>query len=235
MKKSHNYNKKKLLRRYKRISRSLNRKLTDFYGNSFAEMIKNEAQQEFEGIVINLPHFSGKVNLFRQIMFFCGLAIAYYRPLKKNGKTVEESMIIFYEFIDEFHRKIPRVFRWFIRKLFFSSIFLKIIQKAAKNVSDHPEGWKMTYYKGDKKECDWYFEATECAVIKLFKNEGVPEMAKYCNFIDYIQSNVFGLGLIQKGCLGAGDETCIECMKQGRSTPIPDNLQNIIKNQVSYD
>ncbi len=37
------------------------------------------------------------------------------------------------------------------------------------------------------------------------------------------------LDMVQKGCLGMGDETCIECMKQGRSTPIPDNLRKIIE------
>jgi len=37
------------------------------------------------------------------------------------------------------------------------------------------------------------YEATECAIVKFFNKQGVPELAYYCNFVDYIQSNVIGM------------------------------------------
>jgi len=63
-----------------------------------------------------------------------------------------------------------------LRKFIFSPIFFKIVQISSKKVFDYPDGWKIEYKKGDNKDCDWYFEVTECGVVKFFNNQGVPEL-----------------------------------------------------------
>jgi len=66
-------------------------------------------------------------------------------------------------------------------------------------------------------------------VYKKYKFTFSDELlASYCNFADYIVSNVLGLGMQQLSCIGLGDKNCIECMKQGRRTEMPSNLKKII-------
>ncbi|MFQ6087278.1 MAG: L-2-amino-thiazoline-4-carboxylic acid hydrolase [Candidatus Methanofastidiosia archaeon] len=224
----------KLLKKFDKISVFIEKKLVKYYDEKFANEITKEAHAEFENIIPEIPYFPGRINIFREVMVINAWMISFYKPMKKFGKTVEETMKIFYEVTEEFHISIPKILRWLLRKLIFSPIFFKIVQISSKNVFDHPDGWKIEYKK-EGKDCDWYFEATECGAVKFLSNQGVPELASYCNFADYIQSNLLGLGMQQLSCIGAGDKNCIECMKQGRRTELPSNLKKLFENKPSNE
>ncbi|MFW9852631.1 MAG: L-2-amino-thiazoline-4-carboxylic acid hydrolase [Candidatus Thorarchaeota archaeon] len=223
---------KKLLKRYKKFSSSIGEKITQRYGNDFSERILGESLIEYEKIIPEIPHLPGKINFFRQILILNAMSIALYKPMKKAGKTSDEIFTIFYEHVEDMFSGIPKFIKWLVRNIAFSRIFLWLARKTAKNASNHPEGWKIEFYKGDGVECDWYYEATECAVIKFYEKLDVTEISIYCNFFDYLQSKFFGMGFKQDSCIGQGDKTCVECMKKGRETTIPDNLKKIFPSLV---
>jgi len=62
-------------------------------------------------------------------------------------------------------------------------------------------------------------------VIKYYKRHGAEELAQYCNYVDYIQSKAFGMGMRNPKHLGLGDDVCCQYMKRGRETVVPDNLK----------
>lgn len=225
----------KLLKKFDKISVRIEKKIAKYYSEKFASKIKKEARAEFESIIPEIPYFSGTINIFRELIIMSAWGVSFYKPMKKSGKTVEEIMMVVYEATEEIHKSISKPLRWLLRKFIFNPIFLKIAQISSRNVSGHPDGWKIEYKKGDNKGCDWYFKATECAIVKFFNKQGVSELAYYCNFIDYIQSNIIGMGMQQLSCIGAGDKTCVECMKQGRETKIPGNLKKLFEKKANNE
>lgn len=65
-------------------------------------------------------------------------------------------------------------------------------------------------------------------MIKFYQKHEVEELAQYCNFIDYIQSKAFVMGMQNLKNIGLGDETCVQYMKQNRETVLPDNLRPLL-------
>lgn len=219
---------KRLLKSFERTARRFGRKLDQQYPDKSRDEILEQSRVEFDEIIPHIPSFPKGCALFEQIIIINAQVVALYKPMKRTGISPDQAFQIFYEIVDELHEKIPKLFRFIVRKIFFSSLYLKLMQATSRKVADHPEGWKIEYREGDGENCDWFFEASECGVIKFYRRQSVPELARYCNFVDYIQSRVFGLGLRQLSCLGSGDETCVECMKENRRTEMPNNLKTLI-------
>lgn len=221
--------KNKMVKRFNKVSASIENKISKYYDSIFAKKIREESKVVFEKIIPQIPYYPGKINIFRQIVVICSWAIAFYKPMKKHNKTVDETILIFYEYVEELHMKIPRIFRWIIRHIFFSYLFFKIVQASARNISKSPDGGEVEYFRKKDEKCDLMLIGDNCPIVNFFHNLGVSEMAFYCNFIDYIQSKIFGLGMIQEACFGAGDDKCISCMKKGRKTEVPKNLKGLLE------
>jgi len=198
------------------------------YGDALAHDIAEKSRLEFEKVVPQMPEIHGRLNIFREIIEINAIAIAFYKALRSSGKTVDEVAEIFYELVSELHQAIPKPIRRIIGWFFTSPVFLTVAQHSSKHAGKSPDGWKIEYRRGTDEQCDFYFEATECAVLKFYEKVGVSEMGAYCNLVDYIQSEVFNLGMRQIAHLGSGDTRCIECFKRGRKTEVPDNLRELV-------
>ena len=94
-------------------------------------------------------------------------------------------------------------------------------------MSNHPEGWKIDYRTGDGETCDWFFECSECGVVNYMRKHGAEGLAPYCNYVDFIQSRAFGLGMRNPDNIGQGGSACREYFKRGRETSLPENLASI--------
>ena len=94
---------------------------------------------------------------------------------------------------------------------------------------EDPNGFDFAYYKDDGQENDWHFVAKRCGIVNFFKQEGCGDLAPYCNFVDAIQGRALNMGVHCKACLGAGDATCEEYMKQGRETVMPENIRALLE------
>jgi hypothetical protein len=217
----------KQLTRFEKFFRPYKEKLTEYYGEDFAMKVRADTYDEFEKILSETPVFPGRMNIFNMVIGLNAKIVSFHKAMRANGKTVAETGRILFEVAEHDHNAIPKPVRWITRKFMFSPLFLMLIRSSAKNVRDHPEGWKIDYQKGDGTVSDWHFDCKECGVIKYFKRHDVEELGQYCNYVDYIQSKVFGLGLQNPMNIGQGDNNCTEYFKQGRETVIPDNLKDI--------
>lgn len=218
----------KMIKKYNAMSPRIETTLAKRYGSALARDIAEKSHLEFEEIVPQMPDIPGHLNIFREIIEINAIVIAFYKALRSSGKTVDEAAEIFYEMVSDLHQAIPKPIRWFMGWFITSPVFLKVAQYSSKQSGRSPEGWKIEYHKGTDDQCDFYFEATECAVLKFYEKVGAPELGAYCNFVDYIQSKAFNLGMRQPAHLGSGDTRCIECFKRGRPTEVPGNLTKLV-------
>ncbi|NQT72257.1 MAG: L-2-amino-thiazoline-4-carboxylic acid hydrolase [Chloroflexi bacterium] len=217
----------KKLKKFDKSFKPYKQKLIQYYGDDLASKITEQTRNEYERLLPETPQFDGSVNVFNWAIGVNVLIVAFYRSMKTYGNTVEDVIRILIQVSEDSHGSIPTMVRWFARKFVFSRIFLRIVRRSAEKVRNHPEGWKIDYKKGDGKTSDWYFECHECGVIKYYEKHGAAELSPYCNYIDYIQSHVLGMGMHNPKNIGQGDEKCCEYMKEGRETSLPDNLAQV--------
>jgi hypothetical protein len=216
-----------LLRRFEKTFKPYRVELTKDYGLETALSIGRHTRKEYADLLPQTPQFPGHFNLFNWVITLNVLVVALFKAMKAGGKTPEETARVLYAVSEDSHKSIPAVFTWAARKVFFSRLFLRFAQRSADRVRGHPEGWEIDYRKDDGTTCDWFFECRKCGVIKYLHRHGAAELARYCNYVDFIQSRVFGLGMQNPENIGQGDRVCRECFKQGRETLVPENLKSI--------
>jgi len=222
------YRVRKLLRRFHKQFKPYRVKLVEQYGEDSALGITQQTLKEYTLLLPQTPQFKGRFNLFNWVIVLNALIVALFKAMKADGKSPEETAKLLYEVSEESHRSMPSLVRWVGSKAFFSRFFLKFAQRSANQVRDHPQGWKIDYRRSDTHGCDWSFECSECGVIKYFHQHGADDLAPYCNYVDFIQSRAFGLGMENPQNIGQGDGVCRELFKKGRETRVPANLKSIV-------
>ena len=222
---------KKLIKKFNKLCINVEKKIAVSYDENFACKIVSQAKNEFENIIPGIPYFGGIINPFNEIIIIAAQMAAVHRAMKQNGKSAEETVLIFYDLVDDLFKKMPKPFLWFGQKFVFSLVFIKMMQKISKRMSamNDPNGFDFHYYRDNGKENDWHFTAKRCGVVNFFRQEGCEDLAPYCNFVDAIQGKALNMGVHCKACLGAGDATCEEYMKQGRKTVIPEKIYRLLE------
>lgn len=220
------------LKRFGKSFRPYEKKLACLCGEDSARLIADHARREYESLLPQTPIFPGTANIFNWVMGASAMMVAFHRAMKANGMTVEDTVRILFRVTEDSHRSIPAALRWVAGKFLFSRVFFQIVRRSAEKVHNHPDGWKIDYQRGDGRTCDWYFECHECGVIKYFRRHGVEELGRYCNYVDFIQSRAFGMGMLNPKNIGQGDEICCEYMKRGRDTVMPDNLKKLFESHA---
>jgi len=218
----------RLLRRFDASFRPYGRALARRYGTDRAARLAEATRQRYATLLPESPRFRGVLNIFNTVISANALIVSLRWAMREEGLSVDETMSLLFDVADAQHRSMPRVVRWLARKVFFSRLFLWIAQRSAENVRSHPEGWTIDYRKGDGQACDWCFECSDCGAVKYLRKHGAPELAPYCNYIDFIQSRAFGLGMVNPETLGQGCGACREYFKQGRPTDVPGNLASLV-------
>ncbi len=221
----------KLLKEFDKFCVKAEKKLTVSYDEKFAEKIISQAKIEFEDMIPRVPYFGGTINPFNELSIVGAQMVAVHKAMKRNGKSAEETVLIFYDLTEDLFKKMPKPLIWLGQKFVFSGLFIKLLQKVSKRMSEmkDPNSFDFAYYKDDGKENDWHFVAKRCGFVNFFKQEGCEDLVPYCNFVDVIQGKALNMGVHCKACLGAGDATCEEYMKQGRETVIPENIRALLE------
>lgn len=220
-----------LIKKFDKFCVKVEQKLALSYDQKVAEKIIAQAKIEFKDVIPRIPYFGGTINPFNEIVVLAAQMVAVHKAMKKDGKSAEETVLIFYDLLDEPFKKTPKFILWLGQKVVFSSFFIKFMQKVSNRMfkMEDPNGFDFRYYKDDGKENDWHFVAKRCGIVNFFKQEGCGDLAPYCNFVDTIQGKALNMGVHCKACLGAGDATCEEYMKQGRETVIPENIRALLE------
>jgi hypothetical protein len=81
---------------------------------------------------------------------------------------------------------------------------------------EYPANWVATFLPGDGVSFDFGYDYTECALVKYFAAQGVPELAPYPCVNDFARSAAIGTGLRRTGTLATGDGVCDFRFRRGR-------------------
>ncbi|MBY9000194.1 MAG: hypothetical protein KGD64_04715, partial [Candidatus Heimdallarchaeota archaeon] len=143
---------RKLKRRLRFFLRSLKQPLIDYYGKDFNSKVYHETEEEFDSVIRVIPDIGGKKNHFTIILTINGFILAFYRVMKRNGKTIEEVIRIICEGTERRFKSIPRPITWIIGRIAFSPIFYRSMKKNAERSQkrEHPANFVYTIEKGTK-------------------------------------------------------------------------------------
>ena len=224
-----NFTIKRRIKGFIRFCKRIRKKLTCSHSEEFADAVLQQTRREFEKLLSHIPTFRGLNNAFSRVIVYCAYMVSFYKAMKANARSVEEVVGILYENERETYDSLPRFLRYLVKRIMFGMLFLNMANRMAANVYHHTEGWKIEYKTGDGEESDWYFECKECGVIKFFKRHGAEELGNYCNFIDYMRSKTFDMGMQNPRNIGQGHDVCVQYMKRDRKTELPENLKPLLE------
>ena len=221
---------RKLKRRLRFFLKSLKKPLIDYYGEDFNSKVYHETEDEFDSVIRALPDIGGKKNHFTIIITINGFILAFYRVMKRNGRTIEDVIRIICEGTERRFKSIPRLITWIIGRIAFSPIFYRSMKKNAERSQkrEYSANFVYTVEKGTKESYDMKSIYTECAVCKFHTAENAEEILTYCDFADVLMSKYFGLGLEYESRIGGGDTTCTGTFMRGREVKIPAHLKEFI-------
>lgn len=212
-------NKKEKL--YKKLSKTLqryNKILTARYGDEFSNYINKYAIAYFEELIPNIPFY--QASSYQEIILLNAQIIAIIRAMEKQGKTVEDTVRIQVELLEEDYRKIPS----FAGRIFVSKIGGFFLNNLAKKVTK--DGWETDYIKGSiNDDFDVSIVTKKCGVIEYLKSEDMMRYAMYCNFSDFLMFRAMNIGLKQPQLIENGK--CVFCMKYKGKSEIPNSLDAV--------
>jgi hypothetical protein len=184
------------------------KKVRTKYGEGVAQEVRSEAKREYRELLPFVPKVGGFRNYFAGIVVANGWFIATYKAMKSVGYTVDDSMKLWAEMIDDLFRRMPGWLQTRIGKILTSDGAIKRFQNQAKRsqLRNFPADW--VYRINDIEGMDLAFEFEECAAIKMYRDLGVEEMSPYCSFGDVTYSAYLGMGIDATETLGLGFRSC---------------------------
>jgi len=210
------------------------------YGEELAEKLYRETRQEYEKIIPEIPHIEGPraraLNLFLLIV---AQELAFYRIMKKHGKTLGETWEICHEAIKLRMEKFSKIKRWLLKKLMYSNFLMKRVKRRAERGELLKFGdFEVRYLIGDGKDFDWGVDYVACGNYNFLKAQGAEEFAPYVCLSDIALGDALGWGLIRTQTIADGYESCDFRFKKGSESKISSKtpevqatIEKILKSQ----
>lgn len=208
----------KLRKKFKKTLQRYGEILSVRYGEDFSSEIEKRAVVYFEDLIPNIPFY--QASSYQEIILLNAQIIAIIRAMERQGKTVEDTVTIQVELLEEDYKKIPK----FAGRVFVSKIGGFFLNKLAQKVTK--EGWETDYIKGtNNDDFDVSIVTKNCGVIEYLKSENMMHYAEYCNFSDFLMFRAMNIGLTQPQVIKNGK--CVFCMKYKGESEIPISLDAV--------
>lgn len=194
--------------------------LVEKYGEEFANLVLQEAWQEYESLIPQIPFIGGsKVHMTSDLLESVP-HLAYLRVLRKYGKSAEECREIIFCSLQTRIAQYPRVLLRIMGWITFTKAYVRILQRQAVEAQKrtYPGGFVFEILTGDGKDFDWGLNFTECGICKFYQAQNAYDLLPIVCSIDYILSDAFGYGLVRTQTLAEGAPSCNPRMKRGRRT-----------------
>jgi hypothetical protein len=214
-------NKARLLKEHQRMAAAGREILVAQYGETFADTLTRESLAEFEKLLPELPYIGGRRNSLTGNLVSSASALAFYRVMKRHGKSVEESGEYLYRMMEAWIERYPRFVRRLMGRYYMSKLSQRQSrQKAAVSQERrYPGDWVREHVEGDGDAFDWGVDYTECGIVKFLHSQGADELAPYLCLLDYALFGALGIELKRTQTLAEGGERCDFRFKEGGETP----------------
>ena len=127
--------KEMLIKKFNKLCVRIEGKIAKSYNKNFAVRIIFQAKKEYKDLIPRIPYFGGIINPFNEIIIIVAQMAAVHKSMKQNGKSAEETVLIFYDLVDDLFKKTPKLFLWFGQKFVFSLLFIKLMQRISQRMS----------------------------------------------------------------------------------------------------
>lgn len=190
------------------------------YGIDFKKEVITEIREEYESIYEEIPYIGGDENSLTPDLIGAAENLAFYKVLKKHGKTLKEIGEMAYKAakkeFDEHPELVPPM---------NDSKFIPYIKYAAEVSQEkrYPGDWVYKFIEGND-EFDFGTEFTECGIQKLYHKYGAEEFTPYLCAMDILMSECGNLGLHRTETLAEGGKKCDFQYKAGRETKIKNTV-----------
>jgi L-2-amino-thiazoline-4-carboxylic acid hydrolase len=192
-----------------------------------ADTIIQESRLEFEQLIPRLPYIGGNRNPLTWNLLASAWYLTFYKVLRRRGETPEAIAKLMVETFEFYLNKTPKpllkLMGWWKFTPFAKN---RLKNRAAQSQQRHyPNDFVFFFVEGDGKNFDWGVDYTECAICKLYKQEGAENFARYLCPLDVAMSERMGLGLERTQTLAEGAGYCDFRFKRGRATKITTSEQ----------
>ena len=210
-------NKARLLRDHRRLTTIGQKIMTARYEPDFVAAVICESLAEFERLLPELPYIGGDQNPLTGNLVFSASALAFYRVMKRYGRTVEETGELLYRIMEAWIRRYPG----FIRRLMGTYYMSKLSQRQSKQRAPlsqerrYAGDWVFEYVGGDGETFEWGRDYVECGIVKFLHDQGADELMPYLCLTDYALFGALGIVLKRTMTLAEGNEKCDFRFKRG--------------------
>ncbi|MFA5308503.1 MAG: MmgE/PrpD family protein [Dehalococcoidales bacterium] len=191
------------------------------YGEIQGFRILQEARQNFENLIPQIPYIGGDENIYTKNLVDSVRYLALYQAMKKFGKSVEEAGKIIYDVClvkaGEPRPPIPPGEFLTPEQLWERS------KKAAARTQEkrYPGDYVYTFVPGDGKKFDSGLDFTECASMKFYHEQDADELLPYYCYLDFAAAQARGTGFTRTMSLGEGQGKCNHRFKVKGKTEAP--------------
>jgi hypothetical protein len=190
------------------------------YHEEFAGGILWEALKEFEALIPQIPYIGGDENRRTRTLIESIRYLAFYKVMKRHGKTAEETGKILYEaLVSQIDKKQQKYTpsEWQNQEKYFKK------RKKEAEVSQeqrYPSDYVYKFVLGDGNEFDYGYDYSECASIKFYHAQNADEFMPFYCYLDFPICSALGLGLTRTMTLVEGYEKCNHRFKPGWETKL---------------
>jgi len=212
--------KSKLLRNFIKDAQAMLKASEPTYGKDFTDKVVDEALQEYERLIPQIPYIGGRKNSLTGNLIGTVEVLALYKVLKRYGKSDEEIGELVWNGWEGMSKRYPqfllRLFGWFQFTRLYQRMTRKMVAETQKR--EYPENSVAVYVEGDGVKFDYGIDFLECAIVKFYEAQGAAEFAPYVCLFDFAMSKACGLGLRRTMTIAEGYEKCDFRYKRGRET-----------------
>ena len=214
--------KPKLLKDFDKTANLVRDSVVSSYGSDFADTLYREVRQEYEALIPQIPRVEGvRAGPLNTFLVISAQELAVYKVIKKYGKTAGEAWEICHVALRLRMERFPKIKRWLLARLMYSSFVKRRMQKRAKEGQQLRFGdFEVKYVIGDGKNFDFGVDYVGCGIYKFMQDQGAEEFAPYVCMSDIALSDAMGWGLIRTETLADGCERCDFRFKKGEKTRI---------------
>ncbi len=186
------------------------------YGNAFSRRIITHTRSAFIGLLPGIPYIGGDGNGLTEDLVQAAMVLAFYRSMKENRCSLEETGQLVYEAYLNMLEGYPGfLFRW---GWMWSGRDRNRKATAISRQRRYLGDWVSEYVEGDGKTFDWGVDHVECGIVKYLKSQGAPELAPYLCVMDQPTFSKAGAGLVRTKTIAGGADRCDFRFKSGRPT-----------------
>lgn len=202
-----------LIKDFKDFSKRINGYISMVKGDEFSITAANEMYDEFENFINEIPYIGGDDNPMTPNLLSAVRYLVVYHVLKGMGMDLKEIGEMCYKQEEAFFKANPQ----YIPPLCNPYIVKSLAESAAES-GKFPGDFVYRYIEGE--DFDLGLDFTECALLKLYKNNHAEEFMPYLCAMDMIMSKYGDLGLHRTKTLVDGCDVCNFRYKAGRDTRV---------------